>query len=257
MKKIFTSKADVLLVLVATMGVASVLMNVFAGFRPFYTEGSHGVWRAVSFSTIAVSWIPFLVGDILADRYSKKVAFGIPAFIFAIQALVWAVAILVGGTGESSKLVDDLGPAAEGWQNLWAGIAGNYAGLAVNLFVFLGLKKLIGTDNWLTFATVAIVSTVFGQLADNTFYMALSPYQWAGDNFIGFAVRWNTLNEGYVNGVWNGNIRYIDGVKQLGWDSMFLKSAFEIGVEAVVYPLTFLLTRFIKSLPDYNDSLVK
>lgn len=257
MKKIFTSKADVLMVLVATMGVASVLMNVFAGFRPFYTEGSHGVWRAVSFSTIAVSWIPFLVGDILADRYSKKVAFGIPAFIFAIQALVWIVAILLDAGNPQH-----MGKAAEGWQNLWAGIAGNYAGLAVNLFVFLGLKKLIGTDNWLTFATVAIASTVFGQLADNTFYMALSPFQWASDvleggRFINFAVRWETLNVGWENGVWNGDILKVNGERQLGWDSMFLKSAFEIGVEAVVYPLTFLLTRFIKSLPDYNDSLVK
>lgn len=239
MKKIFTSKADVLLVLVAMMGVASVLMNVFAGFRPFYTTGSHGVWRAVSFSTIAVSWIPFLVGNILADRYSKKVAFGIPAFIFAIQALVWIVAILLGSTDE-------------GWQNLWAGIAGNYAGLVVNLFVFLSLKKLIGTDTWLTFATVAVVSTVFGQLADNTFYMSLSPFQWAGNvleggRFIGFGSSWKSIAD------WNNNGR----LSVIGWDGLFLKSAFEIGVEVVIYPLAFILTKFIKSLPDYNESLVK
>lgn len=241
-KKHKITKGGVLAVLAATLGVASVLMNVFAGFRPLYTAGTHGVWRAVSFSTIAVSWIPFLVGNILADRYSKRVAFGIPAFIFALQALVWVVAILLGSTDE-------------GWQNLWAGIAGNYAGLTVNLLVFLGLKKIIGTDNMFTFAVVAIVSTVFGQLADNTFYMALSPFQWAGNvfeggNFIGFAVRWDTLNVGYVDGVWNGNILKIDGVRQLGWDSLFLKSAFEIGVEASVYPLTFVLTSVIAQLPD-------
>lgn len=236
MKKLFKTKNDVLLVLVAAMGVVSVLMNTFAGLRPFYTEGAHGVWRAVSFSTLVVSWFPLLIGDILADRYSKKVAFGIPAFIFALQALIFALAIPAGYTGE-------------GWQNLWAGIAGNYAGLIANLFVFLTLKKLIGTDKWHTLMIVAIVSTVFGQLFDNTLYMMLSPFQWAGNvleggNFIGFATQWETVNKLGVNEEWTGK------VATLGWDSMFLKSAFEIGVEMLVYPLTLVLIKGIKTLQD-------
>jgi len=237
MKRFNVSKQTVLLFLVAVMGVTSVLMNQLAGFRPFYTEGAAGVWRAISFSTIAISWIPLLISDILADRFSKKIAISIPAFIFLFQGIIWAGAILAGSTSES-------------WQNLWAGMLGNYMGLFANVFVFLTLKKIIGTKEWYTLATVAIVSTVFGQFADNLFYMAFSPFQWAGNvleggNLVGFGTAWRSVAN------WEAGGR----LSVIGWDGFFLKSAFEIGIEALVYPLTLLVIRQIEKLPEYisND----
>lgn len=234
--KIRFTKQSVLLILVAMMGVVAVLMNTFAGLRPFYNEGSNAVWRAVSFSTIAISWLPLLIGDILADKYDKKIAIGIPAFIFALQAIIFGVSIAAGYKDE-------------GWQNLWAGVVGNYSGLIANYLVFIGLKKLIGTDEWYKFLGVAIVSTVFGQLADNLFYMILSPFQWAGNvfeggSFIGFAKGWKSINIPGVDGAWTGKAI-------AGWDSLFLKSAFEIGAEVLVFPITLFITKAIDKLPEY------
>lgn len=242
LKKHNVSKSSVLLILVAIMGVTSVLMNQLAGFRPFYTEGAHGIWRAVSFSTVALSWIPLLVSDILADRYNRRIAISIPAFIFLFQGIIWAIAILAGSTDES-------------WQNLWAGMAGNYAGLFANYFVFISLKKVIGTKNWKTLAVVAVVSTIFGQFADNLFYMSLSPYQWAGNAleggaFFGLATQWESVNLLGDAGEWTGR-----AIK--GWDGFLLKSAFEIGMEMLIYPVTLFVISTIKKLPDYSENVIK
>lgn len=233
------SKRSVLVVLAVTMGTVSVLMNVFAGLRPFYNEGSAGWLRAISFSTLVVSWFPFLVGNILADRYEKKYAIGIPALAFALQALIYTLAIPAGYKDE-------------GWQNLFAGMIGNYSGLLLNIFTFLALKKILGTDRWWSLALVAGVSTLVGQFGDNLMYMMFSPFQWAGNIFeggklIGVATQWQSVNLVGANGEWTGRLAI------LGWDSLVAKTFTETLVEVLTYPIMIFLIRKIEVMPEYYD----
>lgn len=220
MKKILKSpimtKQTLLIILVTLLSVVGVFMNMFTSLR---WQGAPGL----TFGNVFFTWIPMLVCDVLIEAYGRKKGIAIPAFIYLLQGLFFLLAVILVSTHPEwliwrtdSASGAEIFPVTFGDTfQVWTGsVLANYAGFLVNSLSMYYMKKTMPhTDKWYALFIRAILSTMLGQFVDNSIFMSVGL------------------------GMWD-------------WKSIGLRQLTEVGMEVVFFPVTYLLVRYAKKLPE-------
>jgi len=236
-KNLFTTKRGVLLLLSVTTALVTAYLNLIT------LKGTPGFWifnTGISYGTLLVSFIPMLVGDLLAEVYGWKKSFIISSLSYTI-ALIF-VFILWGITGLPGLVFGQEGFTVDAYNTIfgqqWSILIGSavayYVGVFVNAVIMGEMKKKViakGDDNGWKLMLRCILSTVAGQFLDNAlfFLIAYSP------NVIDPAgTGW-----GEAKKVWE----YI-------WQQILAAEVIEVSYELILFPLTKFLTKKVSSLPE-------
>lgn len=175
----------------ALITVANILMNVLANksIIELKIPGTDSYWL-IQDAGIFLSWIGFLVGDLLVKNFGAKHAIRVNLTALILSLFVSALLAVVGvipGTWspefnyQDASIVQAVGESIDAVMgNVWYVILGSAAASACGLIVNnltqeLILKKIEKRhgEKYLGYLLAAGLSTVFGQILDNFVFAAL------------------------------------------------------------------------------------
>lgn len=235
LKELFTTKKGLLVFLAIVTALVTAYLNLIT------LKGTPGFWifnTGISYGTLLVSFIPMLIGDLLAEVYGWKKSFIISSISYTIALLF--VLILWGTTGLPGLVFGQEGFPVEAYNTIfgqqWSILIGSaiayYAGVFFNAFIMGKMQQKAitsGNDNGFKFFARCIFSTVIGQLLDNAlfFLIAYTP------NIIDpEGTGWGTIEI-----VWS----YI-------WQQIVAAWIIEVGYEVILFPVTKILTKKVGGL---------
>ena len=256
LKGLFTTRKGLLVFLAIATALVTAYLNLIT------LKGTPAFWifdTGISYGTLLVSFIPMLIGDLLAEVYGWKKSFIISSVSYTL-ALIF-VLILWGTTkmpglvfGQDGFPVDAYSAIFGQQPSILIGSAvAYYVGIFFNAFIMGKMQKKAqesGNDNSLKFFARCILSTVVGQFLDNALFFLIA-YGWAlGDpTLMGFpAVTEEVFADDGVTVVdvlhgreilWN----YI-------WQQILAAFVVEVGYEIILFPVTKILTRTVERLPE-------
>ena len=237
LKELFTTKKGMLVLLSVATALVTAYLNLIT------LKGTPGFWifdTGISYGTLLVSFIPMLIGDLLAEVYGWKKSFIISSLSYTL-ALVF-VLILWGTTGLPGLVFGTDGFPVDAYNTIfgqqWSILLGSaiayYAGVFFNAFIMGKMQKKAqenGNDsNWKFFAR-CIFSTIVGQLIDNALFFLIAYMPNVIDPV---GTGWGTSKI-----VW----AYI-------WQQIAAAWVIEITYEIILFPLTKVLTNKVNKLPE-------
>lgn len=220
MNKIAT-KQSWLLILTGTYCVISVMMNYLC-MKPL-NFGTGVVWMD---GGLLISWIVFLISNVIVEAYDKKTAILISGI-----ATVLTLAISFLGVAEvKMPTLPQYADQAEhfahifsnGPRTILSSAIAFFVGNWVNVSVIARLKQS-ATRFTNSFWLRAVVSTIIGQIVDNSLFQVLA---FAPIGLSVYEMLWHDI-----------------------WTAVGISSLFETVVEALFVPLiTLPLTKYIQNL---------
>lgn len=165
---------------VALFTVSVVLMNLLANKE--LTTGTH--WLVLD-GGITLSWLSFLVMDMVTKRFGPKAAIQLSAFAAAVNlltcAIFWFVSVIPGNWSAfytynapviNKAMNDTFGGT---WYVLLGSMIAFLVSSTVNAVVNAGIGRLVQGSGFSAFAIRSWVSTLFAQFVDNmTFALIVS-----------------------------------------------------------------------------------
>ena len=246
LKELFTTKKGLLVFLAITTALVTAYLNLIT------LKGTPGFWiftTGISYGTLLVSFVPMLVGDLLAEVYGWKKSFIISSVSYTVALffvlVLWGTTKMPGlvfGQADSEffKPVEAYSIIFGQQPSILIGSAvAYYVGIFFNAFIMGKMQekaKLAGNDNGFKFFARCILSTVVGQLIDNGLFFMIA-YGWALGNptLMGFP----PVAEGGRQILWD----YI-------WQQILAAWVIEVGTEMIIFPLTQLATKAALKLPE-------
>lgn len=175
-----------------------------------------------------ISWLVFACMDIVTETMGKKSAikyFTIASGLNLFFSIIYMIVMILPGTDEvmSESFANVFGT---NWRIVFSSITAFWVGNYINAFIMYAMRVKSKNENSTAgFMARAIVSTIFGQLVDNTLFsvMAFGPFG-------------------------------IPGTYEIPWIAIFQTVAFgtfmETISEAVFSPITSLAVNRLKMLRD-------
>lgn len=175
-----------------------------------------------------ISWLVFACMDIVTETMGKKSAikyFTIASGLNLFFSIIYMIVMILPGTDEvmSESFANVFGT---NWRIVFSSITAFWIGNYINAFIMYAMRvKSKNENSTVGFMARAIVSTIFGQLVDNTLFsvMAFGPFG-------------------------------IPGTYEIPWIAIFQTVAFgtfmETISEAVFSPITSLAVNRLKTLRD-------
>lgn len=175
-----------------------------------------------------ISWLVFACMDIVTETMGKKSAikyFTIASGLNLFFSIIYMIVMILPGTDEvmSESFANVFGT---NWRIVFSSITAFWIGNYINAFIMYAMRVKSKNENSTAgFMARAIVSTIFGQLVDNTLFsvMAFGPFG-------------------------------IPGTYEIPWIAIFQTVAFgtfmETISEAVFSPITSLAVNRLKTLRD-------
>ena len=175
-----------------------------------------------------ISWLVFASMDIVTETMGKKSAikyFTIASGLNLFFSIIYMIVMILPGTDEvmSESFANVFGT---NWRIVFSSITAFWIGNYINAFIMYAMRVKSKNENSTAgFMARAIVSTIFGQLVDNTLFsvMAFGPFG-------------------------------IPGTYEIPWIAIFQTVAFgtfmETISEAVFSPITSLAVNRLKTLRD-------
>ena len=179
-------------------------------------------------SGLLISWLVFACMDIVTETMGKKSAikyFTIASGLNLFFSIIYMIVMILPGTDEvmSESFANVFGT---NWRIVFSSITAFWVGNYINAFIMYAMRVKSKNENSTAgFMARAIVSTIFGQLVDNTLFsvMAFGPFG-------------------------------IPGTYEIPWIAIFQTVAFgtfmETISEAVFSPITSLAVNRLKTLRD-------
>ena len=179
-------------------------------------------------SGLLISWLVFACMDIVTETMGKKSAikyFTIASGLNLFFSIIYMIVMILPGTDEvmSESFANVFGT---NWRIVFSSITAFWVGNYINAFIMYAMRVKSKNENSTAgFIARAIVSTIFGQLVDNTLFsvMAFGPFG-------------------------------IPGTYEIPWIAIFQTVAFgtfmETISEAVFSPITSLAVNRLKTLRD-------
>jgi len=166
--------------------VTVVSMNLLANKELFRTD-----WVALDCGFI-LSWIPFLIMDVICKAYGGKAAVRISVLAIAINLILFFIFKLVALTPgmwgayydtESLAVNEALNSTIGGssWIVIWSAVAMAVASL-INSIVNISSAKLTRKENYGAFAFRSFTSTIVSQFADNfifALFVSIPLFDWS------------------------------------------------------------------------------
>jgi len=225
------TKQTWLLLLTGTYCVISVMMNYLC-MKPM-NFGTGFIWMD---GGLLISWIVFLISNVLVEAYDKRTAIVITGIAAILTLLVSCLGWLEVQLPTLSQYTDQANHFAyifsNGPRTIISSAIAFFIGNVVNISVIARLKQPIHpspihrfTDSPIhpSFWLRAVISTIIGQIVDNSLFQVLA---FAPVGLSLFEMHWRDI-----------------------WTAVGMSSAFETIVEAFFVPLiTLPLTRHILSL---------
>lgn len=235
LKELFTTKKGMLVFLAITTALVTAYLNLIT------LKGTPGFWifdTGISYGTILVSFIPMLIGDLLAEVYGWKKSFIISSVSYTVALLF--VFILWGTTGLPGLVFGQEGFPVDAYNAIfgqqWSILIGSalayYAGIFFNAFIMGKMQKKAkesNSDNSFKFFLRCIVSTIVGQLLDNALFFLIAYIPNLRDPV---GTGWGTSEI-----VWS----YI-------WQQILAAWVIEVGYEIILFPFTKFLTKKVEGL---------
>lgn len=230
LKELFTTKKGLLVFLSIATALVTAYLNLIT------LKGTPGFWifdTGISYGTLLVSFIPMLIGDLLAEVYGWKKSFIISSVSYTVALMF--VLILWGTTGLPGLVFGAEGFPVDAYNAIfgqqWSILLGSaiayYVGIFFNAFVMGKMQERaikLGNDNKWRFFARCILSTVIGQLLDNGLFFLIA--------YMPNVIDPEGTGWGTAGIVWN----YI-------WQQILAAWVIEIGYEIILFPLTKLLTK--------------
>lgn len=237
LKELFTTKKGMLVFLAITTALVTAYLNLIT------LKGTPGFWifdTGISYGTLLISFVPMLIGDLLAEVYGWKKSFIISSVSYTV-ALIF-VLILWGTTGLPGLVFGADGFPVDAYNTIfgqqWSILIGSalayYAGVFFNAFIMGKMQKKAqesGKDNNWKFFARCIFSTVIGQLIDNGLFFLIA--------YMPNAIDPEGTGWGTAEIVWS----YI-------WQQILAAWVIEVGTEMLVFPLTHFLVKKVQKLED-------
>lgn len=223
MKEIFKTKKGVLTLILIAMSMVMIPMNLLTLIgQPFRIFGNQ--W--LDYGSICLSFIPMLLGDLLAECYGAKKAVIYSSIIYAAQLVMTGVLWLFTLSSGANDFPSFIEIFTQQPQIFIAGVLAYYVGIASNALIMGVGKKVAGDkDNSAKLFARCILSTVVGQLLDNAIFFLIARAPGCGTFIECFDwIEWTTM--------------------------MFTVTAIEIGYEVILFPLTKTLTKRISRLEE-------
>lgn len=220
MNKIAT-KQSWLLILTGTYCVISVMMNYLC-MKPL-NFGTGVVWMD---GGLLISWIVFLISNVIVEAYDKKTAI----LISGIATVLTLVISFLGVAEVKMPTLPQYADQAEhfahifsnGPRTILSSAIAFFVGNWVNVSVIARLKQS-ATRFTNSFWLRAVVSTIVGQIVDNSLFQVLA---FAPIGLSVYEMLWHDI-----------------------WTAVGISSLFETVVEALFVPLiTLPLTKYIQNL---------
>lgn len=182
-------------------------------------------------SGLLISWLVFACMDIVTETMGKKEAvkyFTVASGLNLFFSIVYMVVIALPGTDAvmSESFANVFGT---NWRIVVSSVTAFWVGNYINAFIMYAMRVNSKNENSTAgFIARAVISTIFGQLVDNTLFsvMAFGPFG-------------------------------IPGTYELPWIAIFQTIAFgtfmETVSEAVFSPITATVVKRLKTLRDKGD----
>ena len=235
LKELFTTKKGMLVFLAIVTSLVTAYLNLIT------LKGTPGFWifnTGISYGTLLVSFVPMLVGDLLAEVYGWKKSFIISSVSYTIA--LFFVFVLWGTTKLPGLVFGQEGFTVDAYNTIfgqqWSILAGSaiayYAGIFFNAFIMGSMKQkatLLGNDNKFKFFARCIFSTIIGQLIDNALFFLIAYMPNVVDPV---GTGW-----GDASIVWS----YI-------WQQILAALVIEVVFEIILFPITGLLVKKVHKL---------
>ena len=226
LKRHHVGKAQVLTAILILYGMVFIPMSLLTIKFPTFLGGY------ADCASICLSFVPMLIGDVLVECYGYKKAIKIGALAYIFQLFISAIIAITVALPGVDEYVNECYAVVLGtnWRYVVFGMIAYYVGMVTNNGVMglLGNRwKKGNTDNGFKLFVRAIGSTILGQLLDNFVFafFAFAPWGWTE--------------------------------VELPYDQIFayigVVTAFEVGLECVLYPLTKFNVGVINALPQTYD----
>ena len=236
LKQLFTTRKGMLVFLSIATALVTAYLNLIT------LKGTPGFWifdTGISYGTLLVSFIPMLIGDLLAEVWGWKKSFIISSLSYTV-ALIF-VLILWGTTGLPGLVFGTDGFPVDAYNTIfgqqWSILIGSavayYAGVFFNAFIMGKMQKKAQEtgDTGFKLFTRCILSTVVGQLLDNALFFLIAYMPNVIDPV---GTGWGTSEI-----VWS----YI-------WQQIICAFVIEVGYEMILFPVTRILTKKVALLPE-------
>lgn len=142
-----------------------------------------------------VSWIPFMTGDIITEIYGKSAnvrSFTLAGILNLIVVILAQFVILLPGTYPDQTNAFSL-IFSNGIRTAIASFIAFWIGNYINTHIMVKMRdyaKNTGKDNGFLFFLRAVVSTIFGQLCDNSIFLVIA---FAPIGLSAFEMRWGDI----------------------------------------------------------------
>lgn len=211
----YSTRQSWLLLLTGAYCVTSVMMNYLC-MKPL-NFGTNFIWMD---GGLLVSWLVFMISDILVEVYGKRVAMMVTSIAAAIVLLMSVIASLevllptlpaYADQAEHFAYIFSNGP-----RTILSSVAAFWLGNMVNV-------ELMARSAKLRFWIRVVIATLLGQIVDNATFQILA---FAPIGLSLFEMRWQDI-----------------------WTAIGMSTAFETMVEALLVPiLTLPLVNYLKKL---------
>ena len=237
LKEMFTTKKGLLVFLAVATALVTAYLNLIT------LKGTPAFWifdTGISYGTVLVSFIPMLIGDLLAEVYGWKKSFIISSVSYTVALIfvfiLWGTTAMPGLVfGQDGFTVDAYNTIfGQQWSILIGSAIAYYAGVFFNAFIMGKMQKKAldsGKDNNVKFFARCIISTVVGQLIDNALFFLIA--------YMPNAIDPEGTGWGTAEIVWS----YI-------WQQIIAAWVIEVGTEMLIFPLTRLITKKAAKLPE-------
>lgn len=174
--KINLSRAEWLLFLTGVYSVISVMMN-FLCMKPL-SFGSTFIWMD---GGLIVSWIVFLVSNVITEVYGKRTAIIVAGFATAVAlfiSIIAATEVYIPTLPEYEEQSTHFAYIfSNGPRTILSSALAFFMGNLVNVEIIDKMKKAtlsVRQDNSRYFICRAVVSTIIGQMVDNGLFQILA-----------------------------------------------------------------------------------
>ncbi|MCQ2342763.1 MAG: queuosine precursor transporter [Paludibacteraceae bacterium] len=210
-----------LLILTGAYCVISVMMNYLC-MKPM-SFGTSCVWMD---GGLLISWMVFLISNVLVEAYDKPTAVqvtGIATVLTLMVSILGLIEVHLPTLPQYAQQAEHFAYIfSNGPRTIISSAIAFYVGNVVNISVIAKLRSS-NQGGRFTFWSRAVVSTIIGQIVDNTLFqvLAFAPIGWSL-----YEMLWHDI-----------------------WSAIGISVLFETIVEAAFVPLiTLPLTRHIQSL---------
>lgn len=226
MTRLIHNRQSWLLLLTGTYCVISVMMNYLC-MKPL-SFGTSFVWMD---GGLLISWLVFLISNVIVEAYGKRTAIFVIGLAAALNLIMSFLGLMEVYLPTMPQYQDQATHFAfifsNGPRTILASVTAFFVGNWVNISVIASLKAqqtATSGNFWLR----AVLSTIIGQIVDNSLFQVLA---FAPVGISCYEMLWLDI-----------------------WTAVGMSSLFETLIEAFFVPLiTIPLTTYIINLSDHDD----